>query len=269
MELPRRGSRSRSAETWAKRCAPTRRGTTRIPVASRFVDCHSHVLPAGDDGAQTLEEARLLCRGAAAHGTAVLFATPHVWPTLPLTPRRQEAIARAHAELRPAAGLELRLGYELTPGPALLEDDPRRYELEGTGCVLMEVPFAGPPDDLWALAEHVERAGLVPVIGHPERSEAGLLDPALPAALAERGWVLQVNATSLLGRHGRQEHDLGWSLVERGIARLVASDGHRTTRPPHLDEAHALVRARLGEAGERLFDGSALGLGRESSAVAS
>jgi hypothetical protein len=44
------------------------------------------------------------------------------------------------------------------------------------------------------------------------------------------------------------------------VATLVASDGHRATRPPYLDEAHALARARMGEAANRLFDGSALGV---------
>jgi hypothetical protein len=40
----------------------------------------------------------------------------------------------------------------------------------------------------------------------------------------------------------------------------VASDGHRQARPPHLDEAYELLVERVGEAANRLFDGSALGL---------
>ena len=43
-------------------------------------------------------------------------------------------------------------------------------------------------------------------------------------------------------------------------ALLVASDGHRATRPPYLDEAHARARARLGQRADRFFDGTALGL---------
>ena len=160
--------------------------------------------------------------------------------------------------MRPHTGLELRLGFELTPAPALLEEDPRRYLLEGTDCVLMEVPFSGPPDLLFALAEHVEAAGLRPVIAHPERTEAVLEDPSIADDLAARGWMLQVNATSLTGRHGPEPEELGWSLLERGLGTLVASDGHRTTRPAHLDEAHALAHQRLGDRALALFDGSAL-----------
>jgi protein-tyrosine phosphatase len=190
----------------------------------------------------------------------VLFATPHVWPHLPLRAERERAVRAAYEQVRAGAGLELRLGFELTPTHALLAEDPHRYVLEGTDRVLLEVDFTGPADLAFALAEHVERAGLRPVIAHPERTEAVLDDPAVADELAARGWTLQVNASSLTGRHGPEIEQLGWSLVERGLAGAVASDGHRTTRPAHLDEAYRLARRRVGDRALFLFDGSALGV---------
>ena len=228
-----------------------------------FVDLHSHVVPSGDDGAQTLVEGLELCELAARTGTEVLFATPHVSPVLPLGAARERAIRAAFEELRELAPLDLRLGYELTPWPALLSDEPSRYALEGTDAVLVEVPFLGPADGLLAVAEHIEAAGLTPLVAHPERTEAVRADSELPARLAERGWPLQVNATSLLGRHGPEAESIGWSLVESGLAAAVASDGHRLTRPARLDEAYELVRDRVGEeAALPLFDGSAVTSGR-------
>ena len=87
-----------------------------------------------------------------------------------------------------------------------------------------------------------------------------LTDPSVAEHLAERGWSLQVNATSLLGRHGPEPEELGWSLLERGLGTVVASDGHRTTRPAQLDEAYARAEQRLGDGALKLFDGTALGL---------
>ena len=235
-----------------------------------FVDVHSHVVPSGDDGAASVELGEILCRDAALHGTGVLFATPHVWPHLPLTPERESAIRVAFDRLAPRAGLELRLGFELTPDPPLLEEDLRRYELEGTGAVLMEVPFTGPAVALVRLAEHAEGAGLLPLIAHPERADAVLERPAVALELAERGWLLQVNASSLLGRHGPATRDLAWRLVEDGHAELVASDGHRETRPVRLDEAYEAARARIGaEAAGTIFGGAALGLASSSRLPAS
>ena len=224
-----------------------------------FVDCHSHVVPSGDDGASTVAEGRALCASAARHGTRRLYATPHVWPDLTLTPDREAQVRQRFAAVAASAAVEVRLGYELTPSKALLRQDPWRYALGGTSAVLMEVPFAGPADTLFALAEHAQRQGLQPVIAHPERSEAGLAQPELAVELAARGCLLQVNATSLLGRHGPEEEALAWRLVEDGHASLVASDGHRTTRPAHLDEAYEAVAGRIGASKALpLFDGSAL-----------
>ena len=229
-----------------------------------FVDCHSHVVPSGDDGVGSVEEGLALCRGAAEHGTAVLFATPHVWPYFVLTKEREDEVRAAFERMRLRAPLDLRLGFELTPTRALLKQDPARYVLDGTDCVLMEVPFAGPADLVFALAEHVEAAGLRPVIAHPERTEAVLADPFIAEELAARAWPLQVNATSLTGRHGPEPEELGWTLIERGIATVVGSDGHRATRPAQLDDAYVLAERRLGERALQLFDGSALGLATPS-----
>ena len=225
-----------------------------------FVDCHSHVVPSGDDGAKSLADGLELCDLAAASGTAILFATPHVWPHLPLTEEREREIRRAYERLEARARLELRLGFELTPAPPLLREDPARYVLEGTDVVLVEMPFPGPASDLVELAEHVERAGLMPLVAHPERTEPIRERPELAHELAQR-WPLQVNATSLLGSHGEESEELAWRLVEAGDAAVVASDGHRPARPARLDEAYELVRGRVGE--DRalpLFDGSALEL---------
>jgi protein-tyrosine phosphatase len=226
-----------------------------------FVDVHSHVVPSGDDGARSVEAGLELCHSAAKTGTGILFATPHVWPILPLTREREESIRAAHAEMAPVAaglGLDLQLGYELTPAESLLDEDPNRFRLGEIPAVLMEVPFHGSLRLAERLAEHIEAEGLVPVIAHPERSEAVLEDPALVVPMHERGWVLQVNATSVVGYHGAEIESAAWHLIDNGLADLVASDGHRSARPPHLDEAFRAVQARLGERAVALFDGRAL-----------
>ena len=226
-----------------------------------FWDVHSHVVPSGDDGAKSLEDGIALCRAAAAHGTSVLFATPHVWPSLTLTPDREAAIRDAHAAMAAATvsfGLDLRLGFELTPSTALLEQDMGRYRLGDLSAVLMEVPFRGSLALAEALAEHIQGFGFLPVIAHPERSEAVVADPGIAAGLRERGWLLQANATSFLGDHGAAIEDTAWQLAAEGLFDLVGSDGHRAARPAILDEAYELVEARVGEAARGLFDGAAL-----------
>jgi protein-tyrosine phosphatase len=229
---------------------------------SFFVDVHSHVVPSGDDGAQRIIEGRGLCREAARHGTAVLYATPHVWPHLVLTEEREQLVRANFAELTSEElGLELRLGFELTPAPPLLEQDLRRYVLDGTNAVLIEVPFTGGERLLVEICELMEEQRLQPVIAHPERTEAVLDKPSLAREFAERGWLLQVNGSSLTGRHGAEIESLAWDLIDESLVGLVGSDGHRGTRPAVLDDAYRAVEARVGETQARsLFDGSAIGV---------
>ena len=117
----------------------------------RFVDCHSHVVPSGDDGAGSIEQGLDLCRSAAGHGTAILYATPHVWPHYVLSEEREAEVRTAFERMRTRVPLDLRLGFELTPTRRLLREDPSRYVLEGTDRVLMEVPFTGPADLVFEL----------------------------------------------------------------------------------------------------------------------
>jgi protein-tyrosine phosphatase len=232
-----------------------------VDAVPGFVDVHSHVIPSGDDGARSLEAGLALCLEAARRGTRILYGTPHVWPSLTLTPERERAVRAVYAEMVPLLserGLDLRLGWELTPSEELLAEDPQRYRLGGLPVVLMEVPFHGSLALAERLGAHIEASGLTPIIAHPERAE-GVRDAlGVVGSFRERDWLIQVNATSLLGSHGAEQEDAAWRLLRGGLADLVASDGHRTARPPHLDEAHRLVRARLGEGADRLFDGSAL-----------
>ena len=107
----------------------------------------------------------------------------------------------------------------------------------------------------------METQGLQPVIAHPERTQSVLERPSLARELAERGWLLQVNGSSLTARHGPQSEALAWGLVDDGLVALVGSDGHRGTRPATLDDAYAATVTRVGETQARsLFDGSAIGV---------
>src|SRR4029079_11574100 len=192
-----------------------------------FVDVHSHVVPSGDDGVRSIEEGLELCRQAVERGTELLAATPHAGPMYPMTPEREERVRAAYAVMRPRAaafGLDLRLGFELTPQQTFLEEDLTRYAIDGMDAVLMELPFRGGLELAMRVAEAIEDAGLVPIIGHPERAHAVQDRPERLLALAERDSLPQVHAPRLTGDHGPGAEAVGWSMVEEGFASLMGSD---------------------------------------------
>jgi len=108
-------------------------------------------------------------------------------------------------------------------------------------------------------ARNVERAGLVPILAHPERCPPVAADPASVRRLAEAGWPLCLNGPSLTGDHGETAERTAWRLLEDGVVSIVASDAHGFARPPRIDVAFAAVSAKIGRAAALpLFDGGAV-----------
>jgi protein-tyrosine phosphatase len=233
---------------------------------SGFVDIHGHVIPSGDDGVRSIEEALGLLREAADRGTAVQYATPHANERFPLTASRRRRAEEAHAELVDECagfGLDLQLGFELAGEPWLLDEDPRDYRLGSLPAALLEfpLPYTGTTtlELVTACGEHIEAAGLVPILAHPERCRMVHDAVHLVREYRERGWLTQVNSTSLLGRDGSTNERVGWELVRDGLCDVVATDAHRAHRPPFLDRVHAALAARVGrEQADRLTCGVAL-----------
>jgi protein-tyrosine phosphatase len=191
------------------------------------IDLHSHVLPGLDDGARDLDEAVEICTAAAADGVEVLAATPHVRSDYPTTPEQIEA---ALDELRPVVGAAIRLvpGAELAVSELQRpEDELRRYALAGNPAyLLVETPYAGWPIDLTERLVRLRRAGITPVLAHPERNDMVQSRPELLVAAVESGTLVQLTASSLDGRLGARTRECARVLLDRGLAHLLASDAH-------------------------------------------
>jgi protein-tyrosine phosphatase len=195
------------------------------------IDLHSHVLPGLDDGARDVAQALDICRAAREDGIEVLAGTPHVRDDYPTSPERMEA---ALAELRRAAGSLIRLlpgGEVALPEVRRLPvEELRRFGLGGNPrYLLVEMPYAGWPLDLPAVFSDLLAAGVVPVLAHPERSFEVQERPELLEPLVAKGTLVQLTAASVDGRLGERTRRCVRTLLERGLAHLVASDAHAPT----------------------------------------
>jgi protein-tyrosine phosphatase len=234
-----------------------------------FVDVHSHVIPSGDDGARSIEEGLELCRRAAAHGTRVLYGTPHAQPGgrwHSVTPERYRGAVANHEAMKDECagfGLELRLGWEVAPTGIV--GDVRDYVLEGLDAVLVEFPgpwfaFRDTLLETRRQVDEVRAAGLGVVLAHPERCVEIQDRPELVLPFAADGALVCFNADSFVGGHGKTTERCAWQLVELGVGDLLASDAHRRDRPSRLHEAVEVISNRYDpERALALADGSALG----------
>ena len=213
------------------------------------IDLHSHVLPGVDDGPADLEGSLALARAAAAAGTRVLAATPHIGLHYDVAPSGLAAQVGALALELERAGVPLELvgGGELAPTRVmdLSEADLRATGLGGGRCVLLECPFTPAGELMIRLVAHLQRLGFRVLLAHPERSPTFLGDLMRLETLVQRGAFVQLTAASLTGRFGRTVRRFALELLDRGLVHVIASDAHDVAgRPP---EVLSLVAATVTE----------------------
>ncbi len=221
-----------------------------------YVDLHCHLLPGIDDGAATMDHTIAHARRLEAAGVHDVACTPHIkrcdFPRVDLpglAAARQAAQSAIDAE---QIAVRLHGGGELAHEEALaLEPEDLERIAQGPAggrWLLLECPFAGLDEEVVQAAERLWDLGYGVLLAHPERAAAIAGADRRLRSLAARGALLQVNATSLLGRHGPTAEAGAVRLLREGIVWCLASDGHPGTRDDTLDRGHAAV-GRLGLAG--------------------
>ena len=196
-----------------------------------MIDLHSHVLPGIDDGARSIEEAVGIVAAAARDGVAAIAATPHVRDDYPTTAtqmlagveRLREAIAAEGIAITVLPGAELSL-EELARRDA---DELARFGLGGNpSYLLIEFPYLGWPLRLASDVARLVRAGLTPVLAHPERNDEVQRNPASLAPLVDGGALVQLTASSITRALGPAAAKAASELLRLRLAHLVATDAH-------------------------------------------
>jgi protein-tyrosine phosphatase len=202
------------------------------------IDLHAHVLPAVDDGPETMLEAVEILRSMAADGTRVVCATPHVRDDFPTTAAEMEdGVARVRtAAAEAGVEIDVRRGGEVALDRLVrLDADERaRFGLGGNpALLLLEFPYYGWPITLGMQCAGLLREGIVPVIAHPERNLEVQERPGRLSEAVEMGAFVQLTAASVDGRLGKRARACSRALLEEGLAHVVASDAHTA----HVREA--------------------------------
>jgi protein-tyrosine phosphatase len=233
-----------------RKSSTPRTKTTRRRQDSAMIDLHSHVLPGIDDGAANVAEALELAEAAAAGGTRVLAATPHVRADHPGV-RPEELLGRCeeiNARLRQAGvRLEVIQGGEvdLEWATAASDEELRLVSYCGRGTdLLVETPYGSLPPDFEDRVQALSARGFRALLAHPERSPTLQRDPERIAGLIAHGVLVQLTARSLVPSTPQSAaHVLSAALVAQGLAHVLASDAHAASGPAPPDLARGVAAA--------------------------
>jgi protein-tyrosine phosphatase len=218
------------------------------------IDLHCHILPGVDDGAKTIEDSVAMARMAAAAGTKIIVATPHMMhPQFhvpgPLAKQKaaevRAAVAAANVPIQVVLAGEIHWSAEieerLASGELLPLCAERKY-------ILFELPMTHVPHSTRELMWKLQLAGIFPVLAHPERNMDFETKPDLIHEFRAAGVPCQITAMSLTGAFGRRARKLSERWLAEDAVDIVASDGHSARgRPPTLDEAAKIVRKQAGD----------------------
>lgn len=214
-------------------------GRARVAVV---IDLHAHPLPGLDDGPAGMAESLALARAAAAGGTRVMAATPHIDDRWRVEPGVVPGLVRELNERLAAEGVELTVvqGGEVaaTRLGELTEAERDAVRLGGGPWLLLECPHTNGASAFGMVVFAAMTQGEQVVLAHPERSPIFAADLEGLDRLVRSGALCSITAGSLTGRFGGTARQLALRLLATGLVHSIDSDAHDTQRrPPGLLDA--------------------------------
>ena len=206
------------------------------------VDCHCHILPGLDDGAQTLEDSVFLAGKLVEWGYQRAICTSHssfLYRNTPATVtaacnKLRAELERRELELDLVPSMEYRFIPETWP---IVKKNNWLLPWEGNH-ILIELPIHDPAKigNLVPLSEirWLTAQGFQPVLAHPERYL--YLQMGEYAAFKEAGVQFQRNLGALEGMYGEAVRIRAKALDAEGRYEWVGSDLHKKKYSDFFDE---------------------------------
>lgn len=227
-----------------------------------MIDIHTHLLPFVDDGSPDWDSSLSLLLEAERNGTTTMFLTPHYMATRNYlsTYEQNKIVFDEFVQKAKERNIrvELHLGSEIYYQLQSVRDlkEKRVVPLGKTNRVLLEFHETEELEDLGEAIHNMKTLGFVPIIAHVERySYVKEKDLSI---MHKMGALIQVNASSLLGRGGRVDVHTLLKWIKLGHIDFIASDIH-VFRKNDMAEAYRLIEKKFGvQTAERLFHNNAV-----------
>lgn len=216
-----------------------------------WIDIHNHILPAVDDGAVSLQQAKRMLQIAFEEGIHLIIATPHygagcINMEKEILFRKLELVQKEAELIHP--DFQIEIGNELFYSEDITEHlrKKKAMTLAGTRYVLVEFARS---DDFQTIRSGLHRLliyGYLPVLAHVERYEClfenyeGIYD------LIQLGAYMQMNISGILP----ENHSANFCrhLLEYELIHLLGTDSHSdSVRAPKISESYNSIRKRFGE----------------------
>jgi tyrosine-protein phosphatase YwqE len=220
------------------------------------VDMHSHLIPAIDDGAQSMDETIGMLLRFVELGYKKVITTPHVmsdyYKNTPDIIRSGLEKVRDEVE-RLNIPIEIDAAAEYFYDEFLIDRVNKKELLTfGDNYVLFEFSFSAAPNNMNDLIFTMLQNDYKPVLAHYERYLYFVEDGVKKVQdLKNRGVLIQMNLNSLSGHYGKMVKKQAEMLVDNQLVDFVGTDCHRMdhlnllSSTLHLEYFHKLKNLNL------------------------
>lgn len=225
-----------------------------------LVEVHSHIIPAVDDGSQSIETSLKMISRLQEQGAKAIILTPHYYSddiSLDDFLRKRDEAFNALSRALPPGSPRLIPAAEVYISNYLFNNDNiDEICIGNSGYALIEHPFSSTFDenDYDRLVNLYCDYGVKPILAHIERYRALIEDSFRLDQYIKMGCLVQVNISSFSNSPRGIRKKL-FRLLESGRIHFVGSDCHNLdSRPPEFGDGLEVIARTSGvEAVEALM----------------
>ncbi len=220
---------------------------------NQWIDIHSHILPAVDNGSVSMKQTRNMLKIAHEEGINYIIATPHYGagcrnPDIAELQDKLELVRQEAKQIDEAFRIDL--GNELYYSEEIIEHLRKKKALTLAGTRYILVEFAS-DEDYGTMKTGIHRLliyGYLPVLAHVEKYECLYQNYEGIYNIIRLGAYMQMNISSLTDGFASRRPGHCRKLLDYGLVHILGTDAHSDYgRTPRLMEGLALIRKRYGD----------------------
>jgi tyrosine-protein phosphatase YwqE len=196
------------------------------------VDMHSHLLPAIDDGVQSYEQSINIIKDFVELGYQKIITTPHIMGdfyqnTPEIIMDRLDKLCDIVKQMQLPITIEAAAEYYLDE--SFMDRLANKEKLLCFGdkkYVLFETSYLNPSPFVNQAIFMMQTQGYKPVLAHPERYIYLFDNQDKVFELYEKGCLLQVNMTSLVGYYSKPSKMIAEKLINNKMVAFLGTDCH-------------------------------------------
>ena len=226
-----------------------------------MIDFHNHIIPNLDDGSKSVEMSLSMLKEAQSQGITDVVNTVHFqhpkmyakntsYDFVINEVKKMEEIAQSNnINIKIHAASEVFFQFNLTE----ILDNPITT-FGNNKYMLIEFQTLNFPKGYEEEIFKLQLKGIRPIIAHPERYRPVQNNFLLAKEWIERGYLIQIDCSSILGGFGKNTQNTAIKLLENGLCHLVGSDAHNDKKRNFLlKDTLKKIGNNIGEEAKMVF----------------